>query len=267
MPFAYENGKIWCFNRFYEIATYDVKTKQIKFITKVDLETINSVHIYQIQNNVFYYRWPFIDSNKNIWIVGMHKIAKYQINTKSLSYPIRTLNSNIQNEFFCSTFDSKNEILMIGTNHGLFEYDTRSQKNKAILKLGKKPLGIIKSLAIDNKLVAFKTDEEFCFIDIETQNHQWIWPNNISKTRAIIYFTFDKIGRLWTTDNGLEQKIFSFKGNLLKKIPEEINLGVKSNSVGYIVELASHEIMIHGNSILNRTNGNVKKINFLSSYS
>ena len=32
MPFAFKDGKIWCFNLKYQLATYDVKTKEVHYI-------------------------------------------------------------------------------------------------------------------------------------------------------------------------------------------------------------------------------------------
>ncbi|MBK8521436.1 MAG: hypothetical protein IPL54_11410 [Chitinophagaceae bacterium] len=82
MPFAFENDKVWCFNRFYQLATYNVKTKEIKTEASVNLDTLSSIHIYQIINNVFYYRFPALDKEGNIWMVGKNKVAVYNIALK-----------------------------------------------------------------------------------------------------------------------------------------------------------------------------------------
>ena len=47
MPFAFKNDKIWCINRFYQIATYNVKTEEIKNEANIVLDSIKALHVYQ----------------------------------------------------------------------------------------------------------------------------------------------------------------------------------------------------------------------------
>lgn len=266
MPFAFDNGKIWCFNRFYELATYDVKTHEVKIEAKIPIESINSIHVYQLPHNVFYYRWPFLDNAGNVWIVGKTQVIKYQTKSKKVSFPIVKKQTDVQHEFFSSVLNKN--LLIIGTNKGLLTYEMLTGKSKSIEKLGQKHLGLVNSLSAFQNMVAFKSDDEIALLDFNTNQQQWVWPNNSPKTRAIIYFTFDKMGRLWTTDNGLEQKIFSFKNKLLKKIPEESDdeAILSTNSVGYIVEQPDGDILIQGIWKIDKKSGTILRANKFEKY-
>ena len=63
MPIGFQDGKIWCFNKQYHLATFDVKTKKVTTVTQLQLAPLKSVHIYEMSNNCFYYHYPFIDAN------------------------------------------------------------------------------------------------------------------------------------------------------------------------------------------------------------
>ena len=91
IPFANKNGKIWCFNKNYQISTYDLATKEIAFVTKIPLKPINSVHVYESEGNLFYYRMPFFDAENNIWFTEKNEVATYNIQSKKVEFPLHNL--------------------------------------------------------------------------------------------------------------------------------------------------------------------------------
>ena len=70
IPFGFFDGKVWCFNENYDVISYDTKSKILNLETKIPLEKIESVHVYDNAGNVFYFRMPFFDKHNQICFTG-----------------------------------------------------------------------------------------------------------------------------------------------------------------------------------------------------
>jgi signal transduction histidine kinase/ligand-binding sensor domain-containing protein len=258
MPFAFRDNKIWCFNRFYQLASYNVNTKETKIETNISLDTLKSIHIYQNSENVFYYRFPIMDKLGNIWIVGKHKIAVYNIYKKNTLYPIDIKVNNKDNTFFSSTFDELNNILYIGSGNGIIQYFIKTGSIKKIEEIDKKKLDFVYQITNTNNTIVFNsTGAGVGIIDKDFNKINWLKLNNT--TRTLNHFTFDKGGRLWTTDDARGQKVFNFTKKLFKKIPNENsnNPFLFWPSVSTIAELPNKHILFQSFWALNKKNDSI----------
>ncbi len=273
MPFAFKNNKVWCFNRYYQLATYDVKTKQTVLEANVKLDTIKSIHVYQDNINVFYFRLPTMDNKGIIWLAGKNKIAKYEIVTKTVTYPVFTDASQTIEQIYTTNFDTVNNILNIGCEKGLLQYHANTNTSIIITHIENIKLGDVYSLANTNNTIAFNSTAGICIGDNNFNKHQWLKLKGNLSIKQFINYSFDKLGRLWTTDDGKGQKIFSFREKLFHKIPDdnETYSFIKYNGVGSIAEAPNRDIIFGVGWALNKTDNTLyaNKIgieNFFTNY-
>ncbi|MBP6432741.1 MAG: hypothetical protein KA319_13330 [Ferruginibacter sp.] len=252
MPFAFENNKIWCFNRYYKLATYNVKTKQTIIEANLKLDTIKSIHIYQNNNNIFYFRFPAMDNNGNVWLAGKNKIARYNIATKTTTYPSI---GNIE-QIYSTVFDTINNIFNIGTSQGLIQYYTTTNKFNSVTNVDSKTLGNVYALAFFKNTIVFNSTAGICIASNNFKSYQWLRLKGDLQSRQTIQYSFDKQGRLWLTDDGKGQKIFSFKEKLFYKIPDdnETYNFIPFSGVGTIAEKPNKDILFVANWALNTKN-------------
>lgn len=261
MPFAFVNNKVYCFNRNFEINSYDVISKEIKVVGKIPSEPLNSIHIYQIPTNPFYYRWPFIDKKNRIWIIGKNQILSLNIHTGKIEEKHFTGSGITSLKYNYSYYDQKNEINYLATNAGILKYDLINETHEWIKSINNIKLDKCIFLAVYNQFMAFKLEEKCLIYDTKTNKHQWLWPNNNTKTRAFLNLKFDKIGRLWISDNGTDQKIITLKPQLLFKVPGELEKNnTNTNSIGFITELDPRNISIQNNWILDKSTNKASKV-------
>jgi signal transduction histidine kinase/ligand-binding sensor domain-containing protein len=258
MPFAFKGDKVWCFNRFYQLATYNVKTREVKLEVKIDIEPINSVNVYQNAKNAFFYRWPFFDKNGKIWIVATNEILVFDKKTNTVSNPFKSNKEMGQNEYFTIAYDGEKDIIHIGSNNGIIHFNNSNGSYKRTISLESHKLDIIYSLAWQKNILAFNSAVGMGFLNLNNTDFEWIRPPNTTSLRANINFSFDKIGRLWTTDNGIGQNIYSFKQKLMQKVPSENekNIKIKRASVSTMVEFPNKDILFQGDWALNKQKGN-----------
>ena len=128
MPICFRNGKIWCFNKQYQLASYDVKTKKVVLVAQFSIPAMASIHIYELTQNVFYNRFPFIDNNNTIWMIGYHQIETYNLKTKSIA----KIKTNPKTEFYSSFFLSTENRILIGTDDGILDYNLTTNSIKKI---------------------------------------------------------------------------------------------------------------------------------------
>ena len=255
MPFAFESGKIWCYNRFYQLATFNVKTREVKIETSIDLEPINSIHIYQIINNIFYFRLPILDKNGIVWLVGKNKVATYNIKSKRINFPIVSKKTDLQHEFLCSFFDNTNDFLNIGTNNGIIRYDVKSGQTKNIISFSGKNLGNVFAIGGDKVRTVFNSTTGFAIANNNFSNIHFLENKGLKNYLSQFQFSFDKSGRCWTTIDGVGQEIYHFKSNLLHKIPSEIY----NFPVSTICELPNKDILFHTHLVFDKKNDSYSK--------
>lgn len=245
MPIGYLNGKIWCFNKQYQLANYDVKTKKVTIVTQVQLAPLKSVHIYEMSNNCFYYHYPFIDKNGKIWIINNNEILKFDTKTNKRYFPLKDYFSSQNVNFYTSCFNETSNSFFIGTDKGLFEYSIDDNKIKEIKNQGKS-FGQVLGMAAKNNLVAFRTNFDLFFLDKKSNSIKRIAVNDKNNYNRTFGYSIDKSGRLWIGDDGKGQLIFDFKAKLLPKIPDENTTFNYFNLSGVtrFVQLSDNEIVI-----------------------
>lgn len=245
MPIGFLDGKIWCFNKQYQLATFDVTTKKIALVTQLQLAALKSIHIYEMSNNCFYYHYPFIDTSGKIWIINNNEILKFDTKTNKSYYPLKNCFSNQNPNFTGSSFDNISNSFFIGTDNGLFEYNLKDNKIKEIKNQGKS-FGQILGIASKNNLVAFRTNFDIFFLNKKSNVLKKIPVNDKNNYNRTFGYSIDKSNRLWICDDGKGQLIFDFKDKLLPKIPDENTTFNYFNLSGVtrFLQLSDNEIVI-----------------------
>ena len=245
MPIGFQGGKIWCFNKQYQLATFDVKTKKVTTVTQLQLAPLKSVHIYEMSNNCFYYHYPFIDANGKIWIINNNEILKFDTKTNKSYFPLKDYFSKQNVNFYASCFNETLNSFFIGTDKELFEFSIDDNKIKEIKNQGKS-FGQILGIASKNNFVAFRTNFDLLFLDKKSNSIKRIAVNAKNNYNRTFGYSIDKSGRLWIGDDGKGQLIFDFNAKLLPKIPDENTTFNYFNLSGVtrFVQLSDNEIVI-----------------------
>lgn len=250
MPICFRNGKIWCYNKQYQIASYDVKTKKVELVAQLSIPALPSIHIYELTQNVFYNRFPFIDNNNTIWIFGYHQIETYNIKSKS----IKKIETITDSEFYSCYYYSNENRILIGTDNGIIDYDLNTNSIKKIKVLNNVKLGIIRNITCSNSIIAFSNYLDLIFATKKFDQVKWIFvPNKLTYNR-VYNFSFDKSKRLWMCDDGQGQIIFDFHPNILNKFPNENEASnfLKSAGVTSFLELPNKNIIIQGHVLFDK---------------
>jgi hypothetical protein len=245
MPIGFYDGKIWYFNKQYQLATYDVKTKKVTLVSNLNLKPIKSIHIYEMVNNCFYYHYPFIDNNGKIWIVGNNEILKFDTKTNQSHSPLKEFITNKNVTIYSSCFEKTTNTLFIGTGTGLFEYSI-SKNTINEIKNDKKKLGQILCITAQKEILVFRTNYEVFFLNRKSNLTRKITVNDKNNYNRTFGYSFDKSGRLWICDDGSGQLIFDFHSKLLPKIPDESTNFNYFNLSGItrFVQLTDNEIVL-----------------------
>ena len=255
MPIDFKNGKIWCFNKQFQIASYDVATGEVAYQTQIQIPTLGSVHIYQILSNPFYYHYPFIDNQNNIWLMGSNSIASYNINTKKVFFPINKFITENKRTIFSSSYDKITNTIFFGTQNSIIKYFIKTDKLVEIKNVANKNLGQINDLVVGKNLVALcdGSGNGLCLANKNFDSAIWIEPNGKDKYIRCTRPGFDKGNRLWVCDDGQGQIIFDFRGFILNKEPNDYS-AVKyfeTNGVGFFAELPDQNILIQSAIVQN----------------
>ena len=250
MPFGYKNGKVWCFNKSFELATYDVKSGKVSLITKINLPPLKSIHVYDIQDNVFYYRWPFFDEKSNIWLIGKDEVICYETETKKCSYPFKSYFKNNNLQILCSSFDKETNTLLLGTNDGITCYSLITNTFKQIKTIGGQDLGFVQAISAGGGIFAAKCWplRKIFFADKSFEKVTWL-NKPLINNESNFQYGFDKSGRLWICSDGQGQVIFNFKPPLLNKMPND-NTTIKKTELAGVTtfaEFGNKDILVQEN--------------------
>jgi len=244
MPFAFRDGKVWCFNLKYQLATYDVRTKQVNVVTQLALDPLVSVHVYDLSENIFYYHFPFIDRLGTVWVIGNNSIAGYDIKAKKAIYPIAEFVKKNKPAFISSCYND-NKIIC-GTKNGIVEYDIENNTIAEIQVLGNKKPGSIRSINANKDFIVFNGEQGITFTSKDYKKVKWLEPEKRDKYLRCYNFSFDKSNRLWICDDVQGLIIFDFHSKLLNKEPAEnadsFRLG---NGIITFAELPNGNIITH----------------------
>ena len=255
MPIGFKNGKIWCFNRQFQLASYDIASKKVAYQIQIPITALSSVHIYQILSNPFYYHFPFIDNQNNIWLMGTNSIACYNIETKNISFPINKFIATNKRTIFSSCYDKNTNTIFFGTQNSIIKYFISTDKIIEIKSIANKILGQINDLVVGLNFVALcdGSANGLCFANKNFDSAIWIEPKGKSKYIRCTRPGFDKSNRLWVCDDGQGQIIFDFKGFILNKEPNDYS-AVKyfeTNGVGFFAQLPNQNILIQSAIVQN----------------
>lgn len=255
MPIGFKNGKIWCFNRQFQISTYDITTKKVAYQTQIPIPTLSSVHIYQILSNPFYYHFPFIDHENNIWVMGANSIASYNVETKNISFPLNKFIIENKQTIFSSAYDKTTNTIFLGTQNSIIKYFIKTDKTVEIKAVAHKNLGQINDLVVGDNFVVLcdGSANGLCLANKNFDSALWMEPNGKNKYIRCTRPGFDKSNRLWVCDDGQGQIIFDFKGFILNNEPNHYS-AVKyfeTNGVGFFAQLPDHDILIQSTIVQN----------------
>ena len=248
MPIDFKDGKIWCFNRQFQLATYDIVTKKIIYQRQIPIPALNSVHIYQILSNPFYFHYPFIDNQNNIWLMASNSIACYNIETKNISFPINKFVTENKCTIFSSDYDHTTNTVFFGTQNSIIKYFINTAEIVEIKSVANKNLGRINDLVVSENLVVLcdGSANGLCITNKNFDTAFWVEPEGKNKYIRCTRPGFDKSNRLWVCDDGQGQIIFDFKGFILNKEPNDYS-AVKyfeTNGVGFFAQLPDHNILV-----------------------
>lgn len=219
MPITFYQGKIWCFNRQWQIATYDVVTGKVELQGTLPLTPISSLHIYA-STTVFYFRYPFHDSNNTLWFTSENNVVTWNMDSKQVGFPLADYLSNDSIQFFSCSYNRTQNKAYWGTQHGLLSIDVITKKIESLnqkLKLGNDKIASI--LAYQNWLVFRGVKGLFQIIDIKQQ--RCIFHSEHSLASTYLY-TMDRSGRIWMSEDGKGILIADFHGPILPKAPLEV---------------------------------------------
>jgi signal transduction histidine kinase/ligand-binding sensor domain-containing protein len=261
MPIGIINGKVWCFNRFYQLATYDIITKRIQIEGCIKQFTaLSSVHIYQLAGNVFYYHFPFIDKENNIWLTSNNEIACFNPKTKSIKFPLPDFfKSNI---IYSSNYSRNLNTVYIGLYKGILKYDLTKHKTELIKQVGGYHLEVITGIVATKDKLIFKSKKAGIIItDCNLKKILWKEDNIANIYGRCNCYSIDKCGRAWMNDNGNGLIIFDFKSKLLQKIPQPSkDINHKYVGVSILTEMPNKNILIQSKDIFNPINKTLKYI-------
>lgn len=226
MPFACREGKIWCFNKRYEIATYRIADGKIDYIGKVPLPELPSVHIYNLIGDGFYERWPFFDRNNTIWFPGRNTVFTLNPDTRI----IRKIDAfdKLQRKpvFHSSCYDKQHNRLLLGAEDGLWVYDMLTAQVQHITQLGGIELELVSAMCSNDTMTVVKSSSGLLFTNWLYTDCLWI-THTLHASARLYRLGFDKAKRLWMCNDGLGQIIYDFTPNLLSMFPE------RNTSVGF----------------------------------
>lgn len=247
MPICYTGGKVWCFNRYWQIATYDVSTRQVAYQTQLQLDSISSIHNYA-SSSLFYYRYPFIDKSGRIWCISGNDIQTLNCQTLVVDTPLRNHFRWKNTLFYNCLFDSLQNRIYLTTSGGLWEYTIPTKAIRRIRTHANRQLDQLPYIVIyKNLLVCRDANSRILIIDLNTDRVVFEEKRKPYQFYASYCFGFDRSGRLWMCDDGRGQIIVDFQPKLLNKEPGSLLLSASSfyGGVSSLGEMPDGSILLN----------------------
>lgn len=263
MPFGFYEGKIWCFNKKYEIAAYDVNTKAVSIVTKIPLAPLRSIHIYDLEGNAFYYRWPFFDKQNNFWFIDSDVAIQFNSHSKKLT--TIKIGASLKKDifFYCSYYNSAANEILLGIKEGFIMYNISSAQEKFVSHIGGVALEEVQSICSNNMLIALSCKSGIFITDKQMAGFTWV---DNSEKKYVRYYAsaFDKAQRLWICSDGLGQVIYDFSLPLLPRLPGENKAfaGLKGTGVSSFAEFANGDITTQYTYLINGRTKKLEIVNF-----
>lgn len=252
IPFAFRDGKVWCYNRNYQIATYEVKTGKVTMVVKFPYEPIASVHIYQLGSKIFYHRLPFLDNMGNVWIISNSDIQYYNVRSNKFQSPLKNKPRML---FYSCAYDAYKNKVLVGSDDGIYEIGLENFSNPYQLCKWDGISQKVNNIAVNKRFIAFGIENGAVGVKIKSDsNIKWIDDGHLKKYMRCNQFSFDKSDRLWVCDDGQGQIIFNFKPRTINRFVIEnknggtlVKLGVSSFS-----ELPDDKVVVQGSFVHDR---------------
>lgn len=264
MPFAYKDGKIWCFNKRYEIATYQVSTGKVTYITRIPLSAMASIHVYAQSERGFYERWPFFDRDNNIWLLGRDAVFTFNTDTKTI-HEIRLVPRQMEKPvLLASCYDRQGHKVWLGTADGVLVYDIRTARATPITHMGGIALGKVSAICCNDTTVMLNSSNGLLFTDKQYKQYNWL-RSGFQRSRTMYAFSFDKAGCLWMCDDGFGQIIYDFSSKALPKHPGDNSVFAKLRqfSIGDFGVFPNGDIYImQYNLVLDHKTRELKKMKY-----
>ncbi len=256
IPFAFKDGKIWCYNRFYHIAAYDVATKKITYYNKVNIEPITSIHIYNISTTGYVFKRPFFDNAGILWICGNESIIKYDLKQNTTANPLHSYFKTNGILVKSLLYDDKFNKIIFSSNKGFVEYNIGNEKTNNYSKITSSNTNTI--VDFNTTFSIFKIGNYYT-INSTQKKKLYLIKNDFSscqefgdeqlkheKIHTAITFQPNDKRIFWLRDDGLGYYIIDFNQQVFNK-----ELGLKINgkeifdgSAHHFAELPDKDILV-----------------------
>lgn len=240
IPIGFYDGKIWCFNENFELATYDVTSKKIEKIMQLPIEPMVSLHVYGSNGTSFFNQMPFFDKESNLWVFSGNQIVRYNMKSKKTDFPLGKNDEII----YSSDYESDKNILYIGTKSSLLIFNLKDFSKKTITEIDGEKLNVVSSIAHHKNVLALKIENKI-ILSNDSFNQKYI-----ENYRRAYSLTFDKTGRLWFCDDGLGQAILDFERKILgnsESFRDHKFSYFKTMGVGSFAELPNGNVLVDRN--------------------
>ncbi|MDN5475870.1 MAG: sensor histidine kinase [Chryseobacterium sp.] len=255
IPIGFAEGKIWIFNEAYQLVSFDVTTKKVRLEAQIPIPHLKSVHIYDSDGNVFYFRMPFLDKNRNLCFIGTKEVVTYNLDSKQISFPCRQFSLDPSMTLQSAAYDKKNDALYLGTtDHGIVIFKDHYQHIEHHQKSFKRIGGI----TVNDHKVVFKSGSSLFIFDKQFRKNTVF----LTGYERVFNFQFDKIGRLWICDDGQGEVVMDFRGAMLKNTTDSTDplmQTFKQQGVSDFAELPDKKILINSSSVFDPVHFSVTK--------
>ena len=256
IPIGFRNGKIYCVNRLFQLASYEVDTHKIEYLKQFIIPSLASIHVYQLNGNIFYNHFPFIDKNNNIWIIGNNKIQSYNIQNKQITDYLIDKSLN----FYSSFYDADCDRILIGTQNCILIMNLLTNKIETIKVLNGQNLKFVNNICASKDKVVFTSGIDFAFATKNFSDTKWFKNDEFLNSAMFFQLSFDKSERLWVCDDGKGEIIFDFHTKILNKYPNERHVVIselENPAVTSFAEFENGNMLIQGRILFNKKNNKI----------
>lgn len=235
MPIAFLQGEIWCWNKSFQLATFNPSTGKIVLRKQLPLKAYQSIHIYDLGHQLFYFKYPFVDKYQRIWFVHDRHILSYDTHSQKIQlHAVPDLQGNI----LSAAYDSVLHRLLLGHDKGLSSCDLGSMKWMTLSQRKE-----VSSITVKDQFIAIRSMEGVFML--KDSNKQWqALIQNKDQFYRYYNFGFDREAKLWICEDGVGQQVYRFAQKHIGRIPTDNGLPswMLVSGVGTFAELPSGDM-------------------------
>ncbi|MBP6431999.1 MAG: hypothetical protein KA319_09540, partial [Ferruginibacter sp.] len=257
IPIAVNNGKLWCYNNKYQIASYDLKSKEIRHYEGPKMLPMVGTHAYNLAQGTFFYKKSFIDKAGNIWLANNTTLAafNYKNNTSKFFLTDQVTNQTysdglgfkIENKIESFVYRETDQTIMLGTSNGLIHFNMISQKATYIPTIKDVKLNWVREICLYKNDFLCMTQKGLIIYNTNEKN-AFYFKENLSKSTFSfnpINIGVDKSDRIWLCKIGEGFRILDFKNKPFYKEGTSADTGyLPPGRIMGMAELPNHEILI-----------------------